>query len=130
MAAGAGGATTTGCGAGGAGGAITYGTGGGGVGVTAVIVGAGGGGAGGGTSGGGTYGWILSCSTFGISILRGGGGGGGGGGLISWMIVAVIGFLITSTACLARPVISAYTTRACSSTTRVKPTRWRFGSLC
>ena len=56
---------------------------------------------------GGTNGWI-GASSFGGSILRGGGGGGGGGGaLISSMIVAVIGFLITSTALRASPLTSA-----------------------
>ena len=59
-------------------------------------------------SGGGTYVWT-GTSTFGCSMIffGGGGGGGGGGALISSMIVAVIGYLITSTALRASPVTSA-----------------------
>jgi hypothetical protein len=39
-------------------------------------------------------------------FFGGGGGGGGGGNLISSMMVAVRGFLMTSTALFASPVIS------------------------
>ena len=56
-------------------------------------------------SGGGTYGCTGACTFGGSMIFFGGGGGGGGGFLISSTIVAEIGFLITSIAFRARPVI-------------------------
>src|SRR6185369_13309746 len=92
-------------GAGGGGGAITCGSGGGVI-DGAAITGSEGA-TGGGISGGGTYGCSGGGGALGISIFFGGGGGGGGGSLISSMIVAVSGFLITSTALRARPVTSA-----------------------
>ena len=72
-------------------------------------------------SGGGTYG--SGACTFGGSTSRfgGGGGGGGGGALISSMMVAVSGFLITSTALRASPVRSAQITRTCTATTNTIP---------
>src|SRR4051812_9780930 len=97
--AGAGGATT-----GGAGGAITCGSVGGAV-VMAEITGS----CcvcGTGMSGGGTYG-CTGAGALGGSTIFFGGGGGGGGALISSMMVAVSGFLMTSTALRARPVIKA-----------------------
>src|SRR6185369_4503939 len=89
----------------GGGGAITCGSGGGVI-DGAAITGSEGA-TGGGISGGGTYGCSGGGGALGISIFFGGGGGGGGGSLISSMIVAVSGFLITSTALRARPVTSA-----------------------
>ena len=63
-------------------------------------------GSGEGPSGGGTYvsggGW-----TFGCSMIFFGGGGGGGGSFSSSMIVALSGFLTTSTIARPRPVSSA-----------------------
>jgi hypothetical protein len=69
----------------------------------------------------------------GASSLGGGGSttsGGGGGFLISSITLVSIGARMTSTTRLARPVTSAYTTRAWNSTTTVMPTICRRGSAC
>src|SRR4051812_10238856 len=106
---------------------MTYGCGGG-VGATEVMTG-GATGAGGGMSGGGTYG-SGACTLGGSTIRFGGGGGGGGGGaLISSMIVAVSGFLITSTALRASPVSRAQMTITCTATTNTIPIACFVGSL-
>src|SRR5438067_2066508 len=46
------------------------------------------------------------------------------------MIVALNGFLMTSTICFPRPVMSAQITSACTRTTNAIPIRCRVGSLC